>query len=160
MFYNVSRDIFEDMQDLQRSRDVWNENFGSMSQSDLIMETLMGHQTASSPEVLSLSSTSPNSYSSWVMSHFQGVLIAHMDDEVVDDIAVNTAAGGFSVWLFCRSGVARLYNIFAANDETSVSYVREDGVVRWGLGKEPEQVSAVGSGTKKGRPASVHVRWV
>ncbi|KIV95376.1 hypothetical protein PV10_03040 [Exophiala mesophila] len=160
MLYNVPRDIFEDMKDVQRSRDAWNENFGSMGQSDLIMDRLMDHQTESSTEVLSLISTSLDSSSPCAMPHFQGVLIAHMDDEVVDDIAVNTAAGGFSVWIFCQSGVARLYNIFAAQDETSVSYVREDGVVRWGLGKEPEQVSAFGSGTKKGRHASVHVRWV
>lgn len=164
MLYSVPRDVFEGMQDLQRLGDVWNENFGVMGQSDLMMDRLIGCQAGSSTEVMSLSLSRLESSSSTAIAHFKGVMITRMDDEVVDDIAVNTAAGGLSVWLFCRSGMARLYSIFAAKDhEITASYVGKDGLLQPGLGKEPQQDSVVddavreksGMLSNKGRVASM-----
>lgn len=168
MLYSVPRDMFEGMQDLQRSSDAWNENFGVIGQSDLIMDRLMGCQAGSSTEILSLSLSRPDSSSSTASAHFEGVSITHMDGEVVDDIAVNTAAGGLSVWLFCRSGMARLYNIFAAKDhQIRVSYVGEDDLLQPRLAKKPSKDSVVDDAAKeeggiipsKGRAASMHVHW-
>ena len=161
VLYNVARDLFSHIQGMHDSTDVWDENSGVIGQSDLLMDSLMScHPNASAEQTASTSANStvnsPN-----LPIRINGVLITNVEDDFVDDLAVQTEGGGLSVWLFLRSGKARLYSIYApVNHQKIVRYIGENGLVYDVDSNKPDDSTdePVEKTNEEHRPA-IHVKW-
>ncbi|KAK5050890.1 hypothetical protein LTR84_003449 [Exophiala bonariae] len=124
VLYNVPRDLFERLQKSQNSSDAWIENQGVIGQSDLLMDSLMDSQGP-----ISIPSINGDGLSSKVVQ-ITGAELVRVEDDTIDDLAVDTSFGGFSMWIFCRSGMARLYNIHdSKNGRVRSRYIGENGLI-------------------------------
>lgn len=161
MLYNVPRDLFEHLQDPRRSSYAWDENQGVIGQNDLLIDSLMDSQSPS-PAPSSNSQGSPTR-----SVQITGAELMRVEDDVIDDLAVDTSFGGFSLWIFCRRGVARLYNIYTPqNHQVKFRYVGENGLLYESTGVTPDEESAKehhlkgkGEAGNRSRMKSLHVKW-
>ena len=131
VLYNIPADLFKRMQDLHASADVWDENSGVIGQSDLLMDSWMtSHPNASiephsGNEAASSSATSPSK-----PLQISGATLFTVEDDVVDDLAVQTDGGGLSLWVFYRSGRAERYGIYSPRGhQKTLKCVGENGLV-------------------------------
>lgn len=161
MLYNVPRDLFEHLQDPQKSSGAWDENQGVIGQSDLLMDSLMeNHVPTPTP-----SGDGPASPTRAIQ--IAGAELMRIEGDTIDDIAVDTSFGGFSLWIFCRSGISRLYNIHAPpNHQVRYRYVGDNGLLYLrteGIMKEGGSKEALSKDKAKveGRDHtnSLHVQW-
>lgn len=161
VLYNVPRDLFENLQDPPKSAVTWDDNHGIIGQSDPLTDSLMGHQG-------SISTLSTNAEASSCRAvQIVGAELMRVEDDIIDDLTVNTSFGGFSLWIFCRSGIARQYNIHASQDQlVSTRYVGEngllyqspDGMMMKDTNREARsEVSA--KAEDQDRKNSLHVKW-
>ena len=131
ILYNVPADIFSHIRHLCSAPDVWDEGAGVIAQSDVLMDDVL--------------SAHPNTWSDLIMANaaarseffenplrtvqIMGVEIGHVGRDIVDDVAVNTSHGGVRVWVFCRSGLARLLDIYVNSDHLiRQRFVGSDGL--------------------------------
>lgn len=161
VLYNVPRDLFECLQSSQDSFNAWDEKQGVFEQSDLNMDSLMDTQGP-----ITNSSTSDEGLPSRVL-HITGVELVRVEEDIIDDLAVDTSFGGFSMWIFCRSGMARLYNIHDSKTrQVRYRHIGENGLLYQctaGMVKE----ESTGETNEKGqdqakrqdRTRSLHVTW-
>jgi hypothetical protein len=161
MLYNVPRDLFEHLQDPQRSSGAWDENQGVIGQSDLLMDSLMENQVPTPTH------SSHGQTSSTRAIQITGSELIRVEGDIIDDLAVDTSFGGFSLWIFCRSGISRLYNIHAPQNhhikfryigDNGLLYQRTDGIMKEDSDKEAH---SKGKGKAEGRDRtnSLHVKW-
>ncbi|KEF51999.1 uncharacterized protein A1O9_11989 [Exophiala aquamarina CBS 119918] len=161
MLYNVPRDLLEHLQDPRKSFDLCAESQGVIGQSDLPIDTLMERQDPS-PTPSSKSQTSPTR-----PVQIPGARLMRVEDDIIDDIAIDTSFGGFLLWIFCRRGVARLYNIYAPrHHQVKFRYVGENGLLYESTGVTTEEEVAEEQYLKgeekaedRGRLQSLHVTW-
>ena len=116
---------------MHSTTDAWDEHAGVLAQSDLLMDDVLSSQPHSNAyaDVLSANEAAQTSDGSPLRTvQIQGVEVADVGQDIVDDVAVDTSRGGLSAWIFCRSGLARQYNIFA-DRKTRQRFVRGDGLL-------------------------------
>ncbi len=140
VLYHLPSDVWECIRTLRSTSDMWDENSGVLAQSDVLMDNLLSrpHRNTCADPSSGNEAALVSSYKSQRTVQIQGTPFAHLGRDIVDDVAVNTSCGGLSVWVFCRSGVARQYDIFC-DRELRRRHVREDGLlyeVASGKGKD------------------------
>jgi len=161
ILYNVPRDLFEHIQDSRRSSSALAENQGIIGQSDLLVDSLVDSQ-AHNPEPSSNAQTSPTR-----SVQIMGAELMRVEDNIIDDLAVDASFGGFSLWIFCRRGVARLYNIYhPQTHQVKFRYVGENGLLYERTGVDTNRERARENGLKgkgkagdSGRRKALHVTW-
>jgi hypothetical protein len=131
VLYNVPSDIFRRIQDIHSSTDVWDENAGVVGQSGLLMDAFTSSHPGQSTEPRTgTAAASSRQFSPEGPLHIDGVVIACVENDFVDDLSVQTEGGGCSVWIFYRSGRAELRSIhWPRNHRKRLRYIGEDGVV-------------------------------
>lgn len=131
ILYSVPADLFHYLRHLRSSVDVWDETSGVLAQSDLLMDDVLSpHPNSLAEDDLGEEPVEADTESPFRTIQVEGVQIGHVGREIVDDIAVNTANGGVSVWIFCRSGLARLFDIYVPKDHIFNSrFVSTDGLL-------------------------------
>ncbi len=133
ILYNVPADVFNQIRHLRSVSDVWDEGAGVMAQSDLLMDdVLSAHPNTLNDPMMGNDHASKfdSSDSPLRTVQIQGVEIGHVGRDIVDDVAVDTTSGGVRVWVFCRSGLARLLSIYVENDhQVRQRFVGSDGLI-------------------------------
>jgi F-box domain len=131
ILYNVPADLFDYIRYLRSSPDVWDEGSGVIAQSDLLMDdVLSAHANASTDPMMGNAASRLDAESPLRTVQIEGVEIGHIGRDIVDDIAVDTTNGGVRVWVFCRSGLARLLDIYIdADHEVRRRSVGSDGLL-------------------------------
>jgi hypothetical protein len=159
VLFSVPSDVFKSFRDRSGKTDAWDENAGVLGQSDLIMDSLMvnvggeGADTAASEDSRSITPLSSTSSP----LQLPGSLITRADGRVVDDLAVNAANGGLSVWIFFRTGCAELHSVFnPGGEKTRQSYVGDNGFVYPVNVEEQAEVNVKG---KQKATDERHVKW-
>ena len=132
VLYNVPADIFSHLRQLRSAPDVWDEGAGVIAQSDLLMDdVLTAHaNTSTDPGMGNAASRLESPGTPLRTVQFEGVEIGHVGRDIVDDVAVDTTNGGVRVWVFCRSGLARLLDIYVDIDhQVRQRLVGSDGLL-------------------------------
>ncbi|EHY52172.1 hypothetical protein ABEF92_002801 [Exophiala dermatitidis] len=111
VLFNVPSDLFHQIQAEQTSFDAWD---GSST---------IGVDPAPA--------TSPaNATRSIFPGTISGASLAYVGQDFIDDLAVHTQGGGFSLWVFYRSGRAELYRIYSPGPARKIlEHVEGDGLV-------------------------------
>ncbi|KAH0848009.1 hypothetical protein AYO21_03627 [Fonsecaea monophora] len=164
VLYNIPSDIFGRLQGQRSSTDIWDENSGVVGQSDLIMDSLMNRDEPGPPGGPAVQEA-PEHDDGYAQQPLQlaGSLIAHVANQPVDDIAVQSETGGLSVWLFYRSGLAEFYSIYAPwPHQVRRRLVGENGFICDCDNQMPVETRTV-TGTTKGKERADqetrHVKW-
>ncbi|KAL2427132.1 hypothetical protein ABEF95_009032 [Exophiala dermatitidis] len=111
VLYNVPSDLLHKIQAEQTSFDAWD---GSST-----METLPTPATAPANATRSIFPVTVS-----------GATLAQVGQEFIDDLAVYTQGGGFSLWVFYRSGSAELYRIYSPSPaRRRLEHVGRNGLV-------------------------------
>lgn len=161
VLYNVPRDLFKDLQDPQKLSSTWDENQGVIGQSDLLTDSVMDHQGSISTVSTNAEASSSNAV------QIIGAELMRVEDDIIEELAVDTSFGGFSLWIFCRSGIARRYNIHTSQDqlvrtryvgENGLLYQSPDGMIMKDADKEAQSKDSVKS-EDQDRKNSLHVKW-
>jgi hypothetical protein len=128
ILYNVPADLFSFIQHQRGANDIWDENAGVLAQSDLLMDDILSvHRNTLTTNIMA-DTVDPETPMRTVQ--IEGVEIANVGSDIVDDVAVDTSSGGVKVWVFCRSGIARLLNIYAdLGHRVRQRYVGADGLL-------------------------------
>ncbi|KIW72316.1 hypothetical protein PV04_00520 [Phialophora macrospora] len=157
VLYSVPSDIFRKLRNQKGNADVWDENSGVLGQSDLIMDSLMargGNDTVDEER-----DTSDFAY---LPLQLAGSVISSVDGRVVDDLAVQSEYGGLSVWMFYRSGIAELYNIYAPRGhQVRKRYLGDNGLV-YDKTRELQGHSEIRTQTSRDKEKEnndKHVKW-
>ncbi|ETN38810.1 uncharacterized protein HMPREF1541_06849 [Cyphellophora europaea CBS 101466] len=131
ILYNVPSDLFSYLRHLRSSLDVWDETAGVLAQSDLLMDNVLtAHPNSLADPDHGNEASRPTAESPFRTIQVQGVVIGHLNQEIVDDLVVTTANGGVRVWIFCRSGLARLLNLYVPSGHCIRSrFVSTDGLL-------------------------------
>ena len=131
ILYNVPADLFNYVQALRSSMDTWDEGAGVMAQSDLLMDdVLSAHPNTSTNSDLERVPSNLDPDTPLRTVRIEGVEIGHVGRDIVDDVTVDTTNGGVRVWVFCRSGIARLLDLYINLDhEVRQRFVGNDGLV-------------------------------
>ena len=132
ILYNVPADLFSRIRHLRSGPDVWDEGAGVMAQSDLLMDDVLSAHpnTSTEPTMGNEASRYDSSDTPLRTVQIEGVEIGHVGRDIVDDVAVDTSNGGVRVWVFCRSGLARLLSIYVDSDhEMRQRFVGSDGLL-------------------------------
>lgn len=131
VLYNIASDIVNHLRARHSPTDVWDENSGVFGQSDLLMDSLMNPSGTGSTGITHTGNeTSSGEHSPERPLRIAGMMISRSEDDIVDDIAVQTEGGGLSVWLFYRSGRAELKSIYEPRDHRQrMTLVGEDGFI-------------------------------
>lgn len=131
VLYNLPADLFKRMQAMHASADVWDENSGVIGQSDLLMDSWMNSPPNASTEP-QRGNEAANSGDPTPSKPLQisGATLFVVEDDFVDDVAVQTEGGGFSLWIFYRSGRAHRYSIYSTRDHCQrMRCIGENGLV-------------------------------
>lgn len=110
VLYNVPADIFHKVQASQITTDVLGGNQGFVGPEDPRLES----QADNRPPIKSsheAAGSSQEPVSSLI--RIAGAEIAHIENDVIDDLSVHSKGGGFSLWIFYRSGRAELRRIYS-----------------------------------------------
>ena len=132
VLYNVPSDVFTYLRYLRSSPDVWDEGTGVMAQSDLLMDDYLTTHPDTMARSRMINGTPSMLDAETLVKTVQidGVQIGCMGKDVVDDIAVETSHGGVRAWVFCRSGNARLLDIFVPpGHEVKEHFAHNDGAI-------------------------------
>lgn len=131
ILYSVPSDLFNYLRNLRSSVDIWDETSGVLAQSDLLMDdVLTAHPNSLADPETGNEAGCGQSESPFRTIQIEGVQVAHVGREIVDDIAVNTAYGGINIWVFCRSGLARDFDIYVPSSHIVRSrFVNTDGML-------------------------------
>jgi hypothetical protein len=161
MLYNVPRDVFDELQGSRRTSEVWNEYPNVVAQSDVPMDAILtGNPPSSSFFQAYVSAGGQNSPKAL---QIDGAVLFHIEDDVVEDFAINSDFSGFSLWLFWRSGSARLYDIYMPHDHVlRERYVGHNGLV-YNLVEPSEPLDQPSSKNEeempKGKQHTMHIKW-
>ena len=131
ILYNVPADVFSHIRHLCSGPDVWDEGAGVIAQSDLLMDdVLSAHPNTWSDPIMANAAARSEFFENPLRTiQIMGVEIGHVGRDIVDDVAVNTSHGGIRVWVFCRSGLARLLDIYVNSDHlVRQRFVGSDGL--------------------------------
>jgi hypothetical protein len=163
VLYSVPADIFRQLRDQKGTTDVWDENSGVLGQSDLIMDSLMANGGNDAVDEASSDAETDNSSDfAHLPLQLAGSVISCVDGRVVDDLAVQSENGGLSVWMFYRSGIAELYNIYAPRGhQVRKRYVGDNGLV-YDKTRELQGHGEAGIQTSKDKQKeddAKHVKW-
>jgi hypothetical protein len=131
VLYNIPSDLFRWLQNLRTSVDIWDETSGVFAQSDLMMDdVLTAHPNSIADPALGNEASQTPAETSLRTVQVEGVEIGHVGREMVDDLVVMTQHGGVRVWVFCRSGIGKLFDIYVPPGHSLRSrYVSVDGPV-------------------------------
>ena len=132
VLYNVPSDVFTYLRYLRSSPDIWDEGTGVMAQSDLLMDDYLTAHPNTMTETRMPNATPSTLDAETLVKTVQidGVQIGHVGNDIVDDIAVETSHGGVRAWVFCRSGNARLLDIFVPpGHEVKEQFAHSDGEI-------------------------------
>ena len=132
IFYNVPADVFGRIRHLRSGPDVWDEGAGVMAQSDLLTDdVLSAHPNTSTTPTMGNEASGHDSSDTLLRTvQIEGVEVGHVGHDIVDDVAVDTSNGAVRVWVFCRSGLARLLSIYVDSDhEVRQRFVGSDGLL-------------------------------
>lgn len=138
VLYSVPSDILTWLPDQKSAHEVWDECSGVLGQSDLLMDSLVSNQEGASTRPRPSSEASESGHDSpRTPLQIYGSVITHVENGSIDDLAIRSDCGGFSVWIFYRSGRAELHSIYSPyHYQTIVKYIGEDGLV-YDAHKEP-----------------------
>lgn len=131
ILYSVPSDLFNYLRHLRTSVDIWDETSGVLAQSDVLMDDVLlsAHPNADAGPHVGNEAAHGSTESPFRTIQVEGVQIGHVGHENVDDLAVNTAHGGVSVWIFCRGGLSQLLDIYVPPNHTVRSrFVSTDGL--------------------------------
>ncbi|RMD44348.1 hypothetical protein DV735_g815, partial [Chaetothyriales sp. CBS 134920] len=130
VLYHLPSDLFERVRKEPSSSEVWDQHAGVLAQSDLIMDEMLSQRQPTTYRDLNPDNETAQAWYSTPDGtlHVEGIEFGRVDD-VVDDIAVNTAGGGLSVWVFGRRGIARQYSIFRKNATIRKRHAGENGLL-------------------------------
>jgi hypothetical protein len=133
ILYNVPADLFALLRSPRQFLDVWDETAGVLAQSDLMMDDVLSTHpnTLTEPMMGNTSSVFDSELQTPLRTvQIEGSEIGHVGRDIVDDVAVDTTTRGVSVWIFCRSGLARLLDIYTPNpDYVRTRLVGSDGIL-------------------------------
>ncbi|KAI1614461.1 hypothetical protein EDD36DRAFT_451991 [Exophiala viscosa] len=131
VLYNIPADLFKRMQDLHTSADVWDETSGVIGQSDLLMDSWMtSHPNASIEPQTGNEAANSSATSASKPLQISCATLFTVEDDFVDDLAVQTDGGGLSLWVFYRIGRAERYSIYSPRGhQKTVKLVGENGLV-------------------------------
>ncbi|EXJ65100.1 hypothetical protein A1O7_01440 [Cladophialophora yegresii CBS 114405] len=163
VLYTVPADIFNQIRDQKGTTDAWDENSGVLGQSDLIMDSLMAsHEDDTVGDASTDEETDTYGGVANQPLQLEGCIISTVDGRVVDDLAVQSENGGLAVWIFYRSGMAELYNIYAPRGyQVQRRYVGDNGLVYDDAGAEQkhDEPSSQTSKHKEKEEDDRHVKW-
>lgn len=95
--------------------------------------------------------------------HMTGSNVIHVGKQTVDDMAVQSERGGFSVWIFYRSGLAELHSIYTKHGHQVKRRLVGDNGLILDREREHESTNAVESQSPKGKEKAgeetKHVTW-
>ena len=168
VLFNVPLDLFEHIRHMRASLDMWDENAGVPAQSDLAMDVLMSlhnqgeeitYQHPSSltePQAGNEAAQQGSDDSGFMLRPFRsiqlsGVEMGRTDDgDVVESITVNCEHGGLKVWIFPRSGQAKLLDVYSPRGQSVAELsVSVEGVVRDREAETQEDSPRAGKSTQK-----------
>ena len=113
ILYSIPSDVYCRLRRMRSTMDAWDESAGVIAQSDLLMDdALRAHPNSlTSPDFGNEAAQSISS-SSMQAFEIEGVEVARLANETIDDIAVNADNGSLRLWIFCRSGFAQLLDLY------------------------------------------------
>jgi hypothetical protein len=136
VLYNVPADVFALLRNSRQSPDIWDETAGVLAQSDLMMDDVLSthSNTLADPMMGNTSSMFDSELQTPLRTiQIEGFEIGHVGRDIVDDVAVDTTNGGVRVWVFCRSGLAQLLDIYTSDgDYVRTRFVGGDGLLYGG----------------------------
>lgn len=166
VLYNVPSDLMRQILDLPVSTDVGGPS-SVIGQGDALMDSFMNsHPNASTEPQGGNEAASSRQNSIKEPMRVRGALITSVENDIVDDLAVQTEGGGLSVWVFYRSGRAELWNIYAPHGhEKKMRYIGDNGLFYDGLAEDSTEGEEEYEGKGKARAAewgegrTGHIRW-
>jgi hypothetical protein len=156
VLYNVPSDLFRWLQNLRTSIDIWDETSGVFAQSDLLMDDVLTvHPNSLADPNLGNEPSQTPAETSLRTVQVEGVEVGHVGREIVDDLVVMTQHGGVRVWVFCRSGIGKLFDIYVPLGHSLCNrYVSVDGPVHEkgdAMHVEPQEVDSTRTRSPKGK---------
>ncbi|EXJ96010.1 hypothetical protein A1O1_01136 [Capronia coronata CBS 617.96] len=158
VLYSVPADILQRVQASNTTTDAWVDNpdvpGGSASSRDSQMNatpaaSMDSDQASGNSQVISDRSI-----------RIPGALIARVEEDSVDDLAIKSDGGDFSLWIFYRSGRSELYRIYSARDVGKrIRRVGDNGLVYDVQNDNEEESPWEDEATSKGKSSLSHVKW-